>query len=430
MNILEVNTTDFRGGAAQVAFNLMGEMNRKGHHVKMLVSRKTTEEAGIIPINSSYQPGTFSEISKRIIGKDIPSFVRFRSLDFFRAMIANDYKFFRCSQILRLSEFKNADILHFHNLHGNYFNLELLCTISKLKPVIWTLHDMWGITGHCAYSYGCERWREGCGKCPNLKSYPPVAWDNTRSILAEKNKIYDRSDFTVVVPSVWLEKKAQSGALKNKKIALIHNGIDISDMHPIEKHIARKKLNIPEKDKVVLFLASGGSSDPRKGWGIVEKIIFELSKNKNICFLSVGNKKKPEINKNGKIRHIKYIDNRNELAQYYSAADVFLFTSLAENFPLVILEAMACGVPIVSFDVGGVGEAMEHKKNGYLAKYGDSEDLIRGIEYIFNLSENKRKTMSENSVRKARERYTIGKMSDEYMKAYIEAINDFKKHGI
>lgn len=141
-----------------------------------------------------------------------------------------------------------------------------------------------------------------------------------------------------------------------------------------------------------------------------------MSHYKNILFLCIGGDEQDNNIEN--IRYINYIDDKELLAKYYSASDIFLFTSLAENFPLVILEAMACGLPVVSFDVGGVKEALIHKKNGYIAKYKDIDDLINGIEYVLNLNDNEILKISDFSIKGVQDNFTIKKMVNQYMELY------------
>src|SRR3989339_505005 len=346
-----------------------------------LNNQKTWEPSLWQRFFQNYFPQKARNKWKKIIKKDLPSFIIFKTRDTFHSLIANDIEFFKVNHILKTKEFKQADVIHVHNLHGNYFNLNLLEKISRIKPVVWTLHDMWALTGHCSYSYNCEKWKDGCGDCPDLGIYPPLFWDNTHRLWKKKKEIYNNSKLNIVVPSLWLKEITQKSILKNQNIELIYNGVDLMDLKQHNQIKARKKLNLPLNKKIIMFLAAGGKKDKRKGWFYVEKMIEMY---KDILFLCVGGKEN-EYNKRGNVRYVAYVDSKKGLAEYFSASNIFLFTSLAENFPLVVLEALACGVPIVGFDVGGVKEAIIHKENGYIVQFKDINDLKAGIDYIFSL---------------------------------------------
>ncbi|OGF24910.1 hypothetical protein A2331_06100 [Candidatus Falkowbacteria bacterium RIFOXYB2_FULL_34_18] len=414
MNILEINTNDFRGGAAQVVYNLKEEMKKGGNKVSIFSAHKTIDDPDVSLINPKMACGFLSRLSKKIIKKDLPSFIIFKTRDTFHSLIANDIEFFKVNHILKTKEFKQADVIHVHNLHGNYFNLNLLEKISRIKPVVWTLHDMWALTGHCSYSYNCEKWKDGCGDCPDLGIYPPLFWDNTHRLWKKKKEIYNNSKLNIVVPSLWLKEITQKSILKNQNIELIYNGVDLMDLKQHNQIKARKKLNLPLNKKIIMFLAAGGKKDKRKGWFYVEKMIEMY---KDILFLCVGGKEN-EYNKRGNVRYVAYVDSKKGLAEYFSASNIFLFTSLAENFPLVVLEALACGVPIVGFDVGGVKEAIIHKENGYIVQFKDINDLKAGIDYIFSLSEEVINKVQQSSVKRVRKNFSLEIMAKNYKKLY------------
>lgn len=421
MNILEINTVDFRGGAAQVMYNLKSALKKKGNKVSIFSASKTSKDDDVFLINKQIIGGQLSKLSKKLIKKDLPSYAMFKSRDIFRSAIANDIEFFKCDYILKTEEFKGADFVHCHNLHGNYFNLGLLTEISKIKPTIWTLHDMWPFTGHCSYSYECDKWQNGCGYCPDLSIYPPLLWDNTSKLLEKKRKIYNNSKLNIVVPSLWLKKKVEKSILGDKNIKLIYNGVDLSELKQGDKKASREELNLPLNKKIIMFLAAGGNKDKRKGWKYVEKVV---NKYKDVLFLCIGGRDKQGKDKINNLKYINYIDSKTLLAKHFSASDIFLFTSLAENFSLVILEAMACGTPIVSFDVGGVKEAVIHEKNGYIAKYKDADDLINGVEYVLKLNEAKISAMSEESINRVKTNFSLEIMANNYINYYQQILGN------
>lgn len=421
INILQINTNDFHGGAAQVTHLLKNGLNLSGNRSTMLVANKSLADDQSFLINYDQTIRYWSKLSKKIIGKDLPSFIKFKIRDFFRAGIANDIEFFS-NDLENFEEYKKADIIHLHNLHGNYFNLKSLRTIAKEKPIVWTLHDMWAFTGHCSYSYACDKWQSECKECPDLSIYPALYWDNTRYLFRKRKKIYDNLRLNIIVPSLWLKQKVEKSILKDQNINLIYNGINIDELKPYNKILARNELKLPVDKKIILFLAAGGKNDDRKGWNYTEEIIKFCG---DYLFLCIGGKSQEKQVKN--LININYIESKEILAKYLSAADIFLFPSLAENFPLVILEAMACGTPIVSFDVGGVKEAMVHSQNGYIAKYKDIKDLLSGIKYLSELDNNETRRMAENSIERVKNNFSLEIMTEKYSKLYQKIINE-KRH--
>src|SRR3989338_10616392 len=178
MNVLQINTADTRGGAAKVAYSLKQELEKKGHTTSMFVARKYSNEESVKILNDS------RTLSGRIRKK-------------LAYWLANDIDVFSSDHILKTSEFKSADIIHCHNLHSNYFNLRTLKKISALKPVIWTFHDMWPITAHCAHSFDDSTSSSQGGikdtgffACPSLDIYPPIAWHNEKYLEKIKAGIF------------------------------------------------------------------------------------------------------------------------------------------------------------------------------------------------------------------------------------------------
>ena len=156
-------------------------------------------------------------------------------------------------KIIKYAKEISPDIIHLHNIHGGYFQTNLLPKLAKIAPIVWTFHDMFPITGHCAYSFECEKWKTGCGNCERLDIYPSIKKDRTKFLWNYKNKVYNSAKFTIVTPSLWLKKCVGQSFLKNKDIRLIYNGIDLENFTKTDKYEARKELNLPQDKKIVLF---------------------------------------------------------------------------------------------------------------------------------------------------------------------------------
>jgi glycosyltransferase involved in cell wall biosynthesis len=319
--------------------------------------------------------------------------------------------------MLKVIKEVNPDIIHLHNIHGYYFQLNLLKKISKIAPVVWTFHDMYNFTGHCAHSFDCEKWIIGCGKCPYLKTYPELRADRTAFLWKYKKKISESADFTIVAPSMWLKNNIEKSFLSNKKTELVYNGIETDKYKKTEKRIARNILNLPMEKKIILFSAAGGLSNEFKGGEYFLKLV-DFFKNRNeVLFLTTGGEKE-KTNLSRRIDY-GYVESEEKMALLYSAADIYLYPTLADNCPLSVIEAMSCGLPIVTFCAGGVPEIVEHMKTGYVAEYKNSDDLKNGVEMLLK-DERIREDLSINSVNRVKEKFSSIIMSEKYFNLYKE----------
>ncbi len=400
-SILHINTSDSGGGAAKIASELCQTQIKNGFNSNMLVANKKSTDKYVEEI--------------KVVNSKKQHFLKYGQdslqwQDFFHQSTA---------EIINLSIFKEADIIHLHNLHGNYFSPLALPLFSQNKPIVWSLHDMHSFTGHCAHSFECAKWEKGCGNCPQLNSYPSITKDTTGFIWNTKQKIYDKSNLHIVVLSDWLRKKVENSILSNQKIYTIHNGIDTSIYCKVDKVVAREKTGIPLDKKVVLFSADMGVNNPYKGGEFVKKIIDKYS-NDSILFINIGGGK--EVIKNSSNWKIPYVNDPTEMAFYYSAADIYLYPTLADNCPLVVLEAMSCGLPILTFNTGGVPELVQHEETGYVADYKSFEDLCKGFELLVD-NEELRNKMGENGCKRVQENFTVEIMNAKYMKIYTDILN-------
>lgn len=332
--------------------------------------------------------------------------------------LANDIDIFSSGSIVKTKEFKRADIVHCHNLHSYYFNLSTLKKIVGLKPVIWTFHDMWPITAHCGHSFDGEL-KNGFFQCPSTDIYPPIAWHNEKYLEKRKSGIYEKSFFHIVTPSKWLAGKVKQSILKDKPLSVIYNGTDASMFKPRNQRESRQSLGLPMDKQIILIVAKRGQSNPWKGGNYAKEAIKGFIDDSRAFFVDLGG----DINQtNNQVRAVSYVNNQDILAKYYSAANMLLYPSIADNCPLVVLEAMACGLPVVSFNTGGIPELVEHKINGYIAEYKNIADLRVGIKYLLNLSSQEIEKMRQYSINKISAGFTIKKMANQYLELYREIL--------
>lgn len=259
--------------------------------------------------------------------------------------------------ICEIERFK-PDVIHLHNLHGYYLNIETLFEYlaSTDIPVVWTLHDCWAFTGHCAYfaAAKCERWRDGCHNCPQKSTYPAsVVLDRSKYNYERKKHLFTSvSNMTLVTPSDWLAGLVRDSYLAKYPVRVIRNGIDLSVFKPTANDF-REKHEIGDK-KMILGVASVWSE--RKG--LNDFIALSKLVDKQTCIVLVGVNKKQQGMLPENIIGIERTNNVRELAEIYTAADVFVNPSKEETMGLTTVEAMACGTPVVVSNLTAVPEVV------------------------------------------------------------------------
>lgn len=306
------------------------------------------------------------------------------------------------------------DLIHIHNLCDNYINVNMLFNyINKNNiPVIWTLHDAWAYTGRCN-GYTCDKWKDGCGNCPQLKAYPPTLFiDNSASTYQKRKKLYTSvKNLTIVTPSQWLADLAKFSFFKDKDIKVINNGINLDIFKPINSDF-RKEYNLENK-YIILGLAYDWK-DQRKGL----KDFIELSKNlpSNYQIVLVGTNDEVDSLLPNNIISIHKTHNQEELVKIYSAADVFVSPTKADNFPTVNIEALACGTPVITYDAGGSKESLNNKCGTYV-KINDIESLQKEIIHACEDKPYKR----ENCIKQSK-KYNMYDKFYEYINLYNKII--------
>ncbi len=301
------------------------------------------------------------------------------------------------------------DVLHIHNLHGYYLNYQRLLSCFAQKPIVWTWHDMWGATGRCAFSFKCDRWVDGCYKCPN-KSYYPAAWiDHAHKEFEEKQNLFNSlKNLTIVAPSDWLAEIAIQRGFKTNQIKVIPNPIDLDNFKYIPTSEAKSKLDLDQNKKYILFVAAD-CSDKRKGYKDFEQLICTLGLNG----IAIG--KVPESTYK-KIKYTGEISNPQRLAEYYSAADALIVPSKADNFPTTILEAIACGTPVFAYATGGIPSQIPTFWDG-LVTHNDLDMLITKVASHIN-DDGKNITLQNKLASHASKQWSCDKIAKQYADIY------------
>lgn len=279
-------------------------------------------------------------------------------------------------RLIAMLEQVQPDIVHLHNLHGHNCNLEMLLSYFREKKIrlFWTFHDCWAFTGYCMHydMIGCDRWKTGCHACPQKREY---SWflDRSRHYYERKKTLFSNLDLTIVTPSHWLAEQVKQSFLKDYPVHVIHNGIDLEIFRPRESDF-RKKHGLEDK-KILLGVAFGWG--PRKGLDVFCELAKSLDDRYKIVLVGTDEKTDKLLPEN--ILSIHRTQNQIELAEIYTAADVFVNPTREENYPTVNMEAIACGTPVITFRTGGSPEILD-EKTGIVVEKNDVDALQKAIE--------------------------------------------------
>lgn len=314
-----------------------------------------------------------------------------------------------------------ANLINLHWIAG-FLDLEAFFHwLPSEMPLVWTLHDMQIFTGGCSHDMGCGKFTLQCGACPQLGS--SEEGDLTRDVWRRKQKYFSALDtkrFHIVTPSRWLAKEVQRSPLLSRfPLSVIPYGLDLEVFKARDRHFSREVLGIPQEAKVVLFV-SNGIHTYLKGFKYLIDALGGMDASSGIFLLSVGFGTSPTLERFPQV-HIKSVNDDRTLSIVYSAADVFVLPSLADNLPNTMLEALACGTPVVGFATGGIPDGVRPRVTGLLAQTGDSLELRSAILELLN-NKAKRSEMSANCRRIAVSEYDLSVQANRYIALYKEML--------
>ena len=316
------------------------------------------------------------------------------------------------------------DVLHLHWINLRYVHIK---DLPKGKPIVWTLHDSWPFCGVCHYFFECERYKQQCGSCPFLHS--DKADDLSHKVWQEKSEIYKDLDLHIVSPSRWLGDCAKRSSLLGRfPVTVIPNCLDVNAFRPLkEKEISPKWRNFQEKrfaKPFVLYGAMNAATDKRKGFANLLSALrlLEQQGHKDDFELVVFGASESELSMdvNIPIHYVGYVGKTEELASLYNLASVMVVPSLTENLSCAIMESLSCGTPVAGFDIGGNGDMIEHKINGYLAKEKDDADLAQGI--LWCLDHNQGNSLGLAAREKVLREYSFEAVCRQYKALYEKVI--------
>jgi len=314
-----------------------------------------------------------------------------------------------------LDGYKWADIIHLHWINHGMINIKCLDKVEK--PIVWTMRDMWPMSGGCHYALDCKGYMTGCGCCPHLHSNSRN--DLSRYVMNRKNRHYSQNIHFVAI-SQWLADCAgASSLLKDYDISVISNGVDGKEFYPVDRTAARYFFGLEENAKIVLVGATN-IHDVYKGFPKFQESIKYLSKKPLYVFF--GEVKKSDLeNLNIDFQILGYLRDNDSLRMAYSAADVFVAPSIQEAFGKTLIESMACGTPVVAFDATGPKDIVAHKQTGYLVKSFDPIDMANGIDWVLE-DDDRKKQLSFQSRIRAENEFDIGVVAIKYREIYNDIL--------
>jgi len=420
MKILFINLKDIEGGAALAAYRLskgLETFHRTENY--FLVKQKDSGDSNVFPIID-------------ISGETLREITKF--FEYLLDRVLNRFGFqyygflYSTRSILKRVRELRPDIISLHVIHGGYFKTQLIRKLSKIAPIVWTLHDMWPFTANAAHTFGDESWKHMKSGREERYIYPHIGMDRGKALLKRKKRIYKKSHLHLVAPSHWLYDLAgQSPVFNGKPMHRITHGVDLEVFKPKDKIACRRALGIPENAKVIMFSSCDDLEDsPWKGGPLLKKILTAVDNGmeETVEALVLGKGKLTGIEnlKYLKIHSLGYIGSERMITVLLGAADLFIYPSKADSLGLVLVEAIACGTPCITFAVGGCVDVIADGIGGYTIPAFDAEsfaaqtiDLLKDKEKLNRLEKTGRAY--------AEEHFSLKKMADAYYRLFRQILN-------
>lgn len=407
MRILQINSSDSGGGSQAISRKLHEAFLEKGHDSHLLVGRKQSD---IPNVHSLLR-------HPRLFGKPKLSYLhhleRLTGLQgFFSPYLARWTK----------QHPPSWDVIHCHNLHGaGYVSLRELEKFNPDTEMVLTLHDLWMCTGHCVHPQQCNRFKQGCGKCPDLERWVPICIDHTRGNAARKKKFLHRRKPTLVGVSKWVGEQVDKSHL-NYPCRTIYNGIDLAKFRPMPQAEARERLHLPADCVILLYVVAGGlqrgqGNDFKRPAQVIEacRILKKRKDFPNFRLVTVGGKGTVPTDIADIVIQTGKIDAGIEV--YFAASDVTLHASAAETFGLVLAESLACGTPVITTDAGGCPEVVKDSITGHVVPLEDPQAMANATDRTLNshIGEMRMQARKDTLARFSQKR-----MVDDYVSLYEE----------
>jgi glycosyltransferase involved in cell wall biosynthesis len=451
LNILVLNNIDAGGGSGSVVGGLVKGLRERGHTAWLAVGKKSEAAPDLLSIPSR-PPGIPSYVLASA-GLRQRAFVRLGSwldhplIAFRNYMGIEDFDFPATYSLLERLPPRRPDLVHLHCVYGTNFDLRALPQLSREIPLVVTLHEAALLTGGCFHPFDCERWRTGCGKCPQ-RAHLHFRPDSTHWNWKRKREIYRRSRLFLAAPCRWLMEKAEASILSPATVErrVIATGVDLEDFRPGDQAKARDALGVPREAAVVTFVAVEMRSSPYKDYPTLRAAVRAAARQlrRPLVLLAVGQDGPVEREDNLEIRFVPYTPDTKRLALHYQAADVYAHAARAETFPVSVLEALACGRGVIASGVGGIVEQVNGLRRdgdkaaqwnshpadtatGILVPPEDPEAMASAIVGMLQSGNGSlARRLGENARRDAETRFDRRREADEYIDWYRRICADWR----
>lgn len=410
MKILHFVSGELSGGAAKGSYLLHQALCKLGVDSKLLISGSSLSDDVTVIAPASLSIRKRLEIKLRSEIANLPlSLYQHRKRRIFNTGLGG-------IDITRLREFKSADLIHLHWVNG----LVAMPTLRKIKkPIVWTMRDMWPLTGGCHYSMECERYKVGCGKCPQLGSKSD--YDISRLTVYLKRKSFPENLYPVGI-SNWLSDIAASSPVFDRhSVRTILNNIDTDQFSPADRTYSKSVLGISQ-DKFVILIGAQKVTDFYKGLDLFVEACDFLN-NESVHIVTFGRSARESMSSVQLPQtHLGFLADSLSLRLVYSAADVFVAPSRMDAFGKTLAESLACGTPVVCFDSTGPKDIVDHKLTGYKARPFDVKDLARGVDWVLDQSLESYLSMRDNCRKSTVERFDARVIAQQYLALYKQVL--------
>jgi glycosyltransferase involved in cell wall biosynthesis len=457
MKILQVSASDVAGGAERSAKNLAKAYEGLGHQSWLAVGLKREHDPNTFEIPRDASRNSVVRMLDRLRRDREPSIRRIRGLGRLVSLLRRlaepgrmfdveigreDFEFPGTKRLLELPP-EPPDILHIHNLHGGYFDLRTLPRLSQRVPTLLNVRDGWLMSGHCAFSLGCERWKTGCGNCPDLTLYPGVKRDATAFNWRRKRSILVDSRLYIATPSHWMMDRVRESIVASSAVEtrVIPNGVDTGTFFPGDRMAARDAIGM-ERDALILLIAANGLR--HNVWKDYQTLrsaldgLGGLSWPKPLIVVAVGEEAPGEWIGTIEVRFVPFEKDSTRLADYYRAADVYLHAARVESFGNVLLESRACGTPIVATAVGGIPEQVRAlggdstpstveahdagRATGVLVGPADPAAFAAAVKLLLDDGV-LRERIAANGLQDIQKKFTLRLQAERFLNWYVEILS-------
>lgn len=413
MNVLHLCAADWTGGAARSAFRLNSALGAAGAESRLFVRNQSTDAPNVSRFGSKLSK--VLDIVRPYVDRGASRVYGARTNAFSSGIVPD--------RLAPMIDSMRPDVVNLHWIGFGFIQIETLARIRR--PLVWTLHDSWPFTGGCHLPGECRRYLERCGSCPELGR--GGEWDLSRLTWLRKHRAYRSARLTAVAPSRWLARNASASALlRDRKVVHIPNGVDVRRFQPLDRDFARRALGLSGARPVILFSSFGGAADANKGFdlllGAAARLALAAPAGAGPRILLVGTARRPaDLPAEVDVVCAGSVHDEATTVLLNAAADVVACPSRQENLPNVVLEAFACGRPVVGFDVGGMSDLVRDGENGRLVKPFDDAALAQAIAWVL-ADEARRRRLGDEARRLAEAEFSLEEQARRYLALYSEVL--------